>query len=602
MIEKMKKITLLVSEKNRAKFVSKLRKEGVVHVKHVKAPTAHDITFVEDKLSKMEKLIAMLAPYKGKAAKDKAGVACGERAILDIAEKVSEACREKRECTQNIRTLRKQAQWFETWGAFDPADLDIVKGKGVKVKFYRLNKHQFTELGKDPRYHIVKKEKGYIYLAFVSMEDGEEVPLDESIPPDQSPEQIKEDINALEQINNGIDEYLAERAASIEAIKECEKKLRKEHESLQVRFGMKEEGKFSYLQGFCPARFAEKIVDMAKSHGLGYIIEDPDDPDETPTHITNPKWVSIIDPVFRFMNTLPGYNEFDISPYFLIFFSVFFAMLIGDAGYGAIFLVATFLIRLKFRHLPWEPFFLMYLLSTCTIIWGVITGTYFGVEKIAELPVLNSLVIQKISSFAGDNQNFIIYICFIIGVVQLTLAHTLRALRVINSVRALAQVGWILILWGMFFTAGTLVIARPFPPFAIYPLVAGIVLVLFFTNPDKGIVKGALSTLGNLPLSVIGAFSDIVSYLRLFAVGYATVIVAGSFNSMAVGGGIKSVMGGLAAAIILFLGHTLNIILGFMAVIVHGIRLNMLEFSGHLDMQWSGKKYDPFREHEAIPE
>jgi V/A-type H+-transporting ATPase subunit I len=602
MIEKMKKITLLVSENVRAKFVFKLRKEGVVHVKHVKAPTAHDITFVEDKLGKIEKLIAMLAPYETKAPEETPAIACGERAILDIAEKVPEAYREKSECQENIRMLRKQVQWFETWGAFDPADLDLVKGKGVNLRFYRLSKHQFAELGKDPRYHVIKKEKGYIYLALMSMEDDVDVPFEEASVPPKRLEEIKEDIEALEEIERGIDEYIAGKAASIDSIRGCEQKLRKEQESLEVRFGMQEEGRFSYLQGFCPARFLDKIINMAKAHGLGYLIEDPDDPDETPTHITNPKWVRVIDPVFSFMNTLPGYKEFDISPYFLIFFSIFFAMLIGDAGYGTIFLIATFLIRCKFRKLPWEPFFLMYLLSTCTIIWGVVTGTYFGVEKIAELPVLHSLVIQKINSFTDDNQNFIIYICFIIGAVQLTLAHALRAIRVINSVRALAQVGWILILWGMFFTAGTLVIARPFPPFAIWPLIAGIVMVLFFTSPDKGIIKGPLSTLANLPLSVIGAFSDIVSYLRLFAVGYATVIVAGSFNEMAVGGGIKSIMGGLAAAAILFLGHTLNIILGFMAVIVHGIRLNMLEFSGHLDMQWSGKKYDPFRENEVIPE
>jgi V/A-type H+-transporting ATPase subunit I len=104
------------------------------------------------------------------------------------------------------------------------------------------------------------------------------------------------------------------------------------------------------------------------------------------------------------------------------------------------------------------------------------------------------------------------------------------------------------------------------------------------------------ATLVELPLSVIGSFSDVVSYLRLFAVGYASVVLSSTFNDMALAGGINSIIGGLGAALILFLGHTLNIILGMMAVVVHGIRLNMLEFSGHLGMQWSGKKYDPFSE------
>ena len=109
-------------------------------------------------------------------------------------------------------------------------------------------------------------------------------------------------------------------------------------------------------------------------------------------------------------------------------------------------------------------------------------------------------------------------------------------------------------------------------------------------------MKGFLTTLGDLPLTMISSFSDVVSYLRLFAVGYASVTVAASFNGMAVGDGITGIVAGLAAAITLFLGHTLNIVLCLMGVIVHGVRLNMLEFSGHMNMQWSGQEYLPFKE------
>lgn len=335
---------------------------------------------------------------------------------------------------------------------------------------------------------------------------------------------------------------------------------------------------------------------MAKHHGLGYFTEDPDKPEETPTLITNPKWVRIIEPVFKFMKTIPGYDEFDISFIFLIFFSIFFAMLIGDAGYGIIFVVVTFLARRKFKKAPGEPFFLMYLLSGATIVWGAVTGTWFGAEGIAKLPLLNGLVVEKINSFAPENQNFIIYICFLLGAVHLTAAHLMKTIKMINSLKALSQLGWIAIVWGMFFAAGKFVIAKPFPPFAGWILIGGMLTVLLFSNAGKNWAKGILATLAELPLSVIGSFSDVVSYLRLFAVGYATVVLASTFNNMAVGGGVHGVVGGLSAAVILFLGHVLNIMLGMMAVVVHGIRLNMLEFSGHLGMQWSGVKYDPFRE------
>ena len=113
---------------------------------------------------------------------------------------------------------------------------------------------------------------------------------------------------------------------------------------------------------------------------------------------------------------------------------------------------------------------------------------------------------------------------------------------------------------------------------------------------QKNIIKGILSSLGDLPLDVIGSFSDIVSYIRLFAVGFASFIVASSFNTMAVGSGIDNVVSGIIAAVIMFLGHTLNIALCGMAVLVHGVRLNMLEFSGHVGVQWTGKPYEPFKE------
>ena len=594
MIERMKKVTVLVSEREKGEFISRLRKAGVLHIRHVRPPVHHEINFIEDKISKIEQMISTLFPYAEKKTQDRQA-SSHEKNLLAKVEKIEEARRERQDLMEDIREMRGQIEWFKPWGEFDSEDLAMLKEKNVRIRFYRLRKDEFKKLGKDKKYYVVRKDKGYVYIATAAWNSEIEIPFEEAIPPPVGPGKMRTRISQVNGRIAGIDRFLKEEARGTRAMKRCEEKLRKEHESMTVMFGMQEEGKFSYLQGFCPAKAAEKISSMAKQYGLGYLMEEPDDPDETPTLITNPGWLRIIDPVFQFMNTLPGYKEFDISFYFLVFFSLFFAMLIGDAGYGFLFLAATFLARRKLRNLPLEPFFLMYLLSCGTIVWGAITGTWFGSEKIAQLPFLNSLVIEKIGSFA-DSQNFIIFLCFIIGAVQLTVAHAIRGIKVINSVLALAQAGWIMILWGMFFAAGKFVIARPFPPAAGWLLVGGIGLVLLFSNPQKGFFKGMLITLTNLPLSVIGSFSDIVSYLRLFAVGYATVVVAESVNNMALAGGTGSVIGGLTTAVILFLGHTLNILLGFMAVIVHGIRLNMLEFSTHLGMQWSGKKYEPFCE------
>ncbi len=594
MIVRMKKLTLLISEKEKGNFVSDLRKAGVVHIKHVKLPEAHDITYVEDKISNINKMISILSPYAEEHSQRE--LVCKDEEILSNGEKIEEACKEKEELSAYINTLKRQGKWFDAWGQFDPKELEAFRAKGINVRLYRLRKDEFKKAQKEMKCQVIGKEKGHILAAAVSVDQQEEIPYHEIIPPAMSPDEIEEEIDKAKNKIVQIESFLKTEAEGLGSLRICRQKYEKELTFLNVKFGMQVEDRFAYLQGFCPEKETQKVIEVTKKYGAGYIVDEPDNPEETPTLVTNPKWIRIINPVFRFMNTLPGYNEFDISFYFLVFFSLFFAMLIGDAGYGILFLIATFLIRRRLKHLPWEPFFLMYLLSAGTIVWGAITGTWFGAERIAQLPFLNGLVVGKINSFADNNQNFLIYICFLIGATQLTIAHLLRAVRVINSILSFAQFGWILILWGMFFAAGKFVIGNVFPPFAGWLLIMGIGLVLFCSNPQKGIFKGALITLAELPLSVIGSFSDIVSYLRLFAVGYATVVVAESFNNMALAGGVHSVIGGISAALILFFGHMLNITLGFMAVIVHGIRLNMLEFSSHLGMQWSGKKYEPFCE------
>ena len=606
MIEKMKKITLIVSEPERAKFVSRLQEAGVVHVKPAEDKEHHEIHFLKDKIDKIDKMTGIVSPYDHVFDK-KQKMDFHERGILETADKVADAAREKGELEDGIEKTRKQMLWFETWGEFDPEDFESLKQKGVSPKLYRIKKGEFKKFSKTRKrgsgkklnlglFFVVKKQSGYFYVLSLPMGAEDDMPFEEVLPPAIGLRKMKLEIEEKQKGIEKIETFFKEKAKTLKAVKACGKKLKKEHVRLTVKFGMKEEGKFSYLEGYCPVRALGKISAMANRHNMGCIAEKPEDSEEVPTHITNPRWLKIIDPVFKFMNTLPGYEEYDISFCFLLFFSLFFAMIVGDAGYGLIFLGTTFLLRRKFKKISGEPFFLMYVLSIGTIVWGAITGTWFGSESLAKLPVFNALIIGKLNSLSAVNQNFLIFICFVIGAVHLTIAHLFRAVRVINSIRALAQVGWIMILWGMFFAAGKFVLNKPFPSFGVWLFVAGISCVIFCSDPEKGFFKGALGTLANLPLSVIGSFSDVVSYLRLFAVGYATVVVAESFNNMALGGGITGVISAVAAVFILFFGHLLNIALSCMAVIVHGIRLNMLEFSGHLGMQWTGKKYKPFCE------
>jgi V/A-type H+-transporting ATPase subunit I len=250
----------------------------------------------------------------------------------------------------------------------------------------------------------------------------------------------------------------------------------------------------------------------------------------------------------------------------------------------------------------------MLVLSIATIVWGAITGNWFGYAPIADLPVLRDLVIPSISVDNEVSTEVIQYLCFVIGTAHLAIAHVWNFVRRIRrgpKIAAPTELGWLSMVLGLYYLVLQLVLdpaEYPMPDYALYMIIAGAAVVLIFgrQEPGQNFLVGVGKGLANImptALDGISAFSDIISYIRLFAVGLATLAIAEAFNGMATGvadsiGGV----GGVAAAVaILLLGHTLNLAMGALSVVVHGVRLNMLEFSGHLGMEWTGVEYAPFR-------
>jgi len=590
MIVKMKKITLLISSKHISRAVGKLRGLGLIHIKPMREPVANNISIHENKLQLLDRALYLLSDSKINSRD------LNHHHISFYVKEVIILNRKKYELENRLKELQEEQVWFKEWGDVSSNSLAELREAGVFVKLYLCNKKELKQLPKDKLIYTLRKSRGIFYLAAFFNNQEESLSFEEiKIPSENLSLLQRKFITAQEELKE-INEELDRAARYKDQFIKYRNEILKIIEFYKVCSGASNNQEICCIQGFCPSEEVPKITKVAKGEGWATINQEPDDGDQVPTFIRNPKWVEIIKPIFNFMGTIPGYKEYDISFWFLIFFSIFFAMLVGDAGYGLLFLVITFFVQSKFKKAQQSIFWLLYLLSGATVVWGALTGTWFGMEKIAQLPFLNSLVINRINSFVGSNQIFMIHLCFFIGAIHLTIAHGIRAFRFINSRLALSQIGWISIVWSVFFVAGKLVLNKEVPNITSALFFFGVGLVVLFSYPKKNIFKGALLALADLPLKVINSFSDVVSYLRLFAVGYATVAVAMAFNSMALESGINSIFSGILAALILLLGHTLNILLALMAVIVHGVRLNMLEFSSHLDMEWSGIKYEPFRE------
>ena len=590
MIVKMKKITLLISGKHINSALGHLRGLGLMHIKHMREPAADAISTWKNKLGLLNRALNLLGDSKIESKDlDKHHIPFYTKEVIILN-------RKKHELENRLKSFQDKQIWFKEWGDISANSLADLREAGVFVKLYVGSKKDLKQLPGDKLIYTLGKIKGRFYLAAFLNSQEESLSLEEVEIPQENLRSLQRKLTVAQRESEEINKELGKAATYKKQFIEYRREILKKIEFYKVQFGASFQEEICCIQGFCPVEAVSEINKAAKSQGWATVDQEPDEDEDVPTLIRNPGWVEIIKPIFNFIGTIPGYKEYDISCWFLIFFSIFFAMLVGDAGYGLLFLVITFFLQRKLKKAEQNIFFLLYLLSGATVVWGALTGTWFGSERIAQLPFLNSLVIDNINSFVGSNQIFMIYLCFFIGAIHLTIAHGIRVFRFINSRLALSQLGWISIIWSVFFVAGKLVLNKEVPAITLTLFLVGAGLVILFSYPKKNIFKGALLSLADLPLKVISSFSDVVSYLRLFAVGYATVAVAMAFNSMALGSGINSIFSGLMAALILFLGHALNILLALMAVIVHGVRLNMLEFSGHLDMEWSGIKYEPFRE------
>ncbi len=591
MIVQMKKINIVTQAKDAAGAVKALRGLGVLHVEHRVAPKGIDINELSANIALVSsasavlngpEFISRIPSENGRHVRDWKAAA---HHIVDLWKRIDQLGEYSRSVIANIK------EW-QMWGDFDPDAILALKEKGVSVRLYEVPADRFEELSKGI---VVKKIfvfKGVIGCV-VASKNGLELPFKEKAIPKMSLNKMKarlaEETRAIQTIKNNITRHLRYRA-TLDRIKLA---LERELELHEAWRGMGEDGTLMYITGYVPSDDAGMLAKASGKEKWGLTVEDPSEDDVVPTLIRNPKWVSIIEPLFKVITIVPGYRELDISLWFLIFFSIFFGMLIGDAGTGLVFVALTLFAQLKFgsRVRDKSIFALFYVLSGFAIVWGILSGTFFGQAWLPQwfkplMPALRED--RKVQA-----------LCFFIGATHMSLGHAWRAILKAPALVALCDIGWAMILWGAYFVAGLLVLGNDFPPFASWLLIIGSVLVAFFTDPSKGILKGLPGGFGNLLLNIMNSLTDVVSYVRLFAVGLASVAVADSFNQIAADIGLGTFGKSIVTAFIIVFGQMLNIVLGPLSVLVHGVRLNVLEFCNHVDIKWTGFQYRPLEGHSA---
>jgi V/A-type H+/Na+-transporting ATPase subunit I len=590
----MKRVTVVMLRSQHERSLALLQDLGTLHLASEQASDGEGVARararVESARSAVEALRRAAPNVDAGAAGARSSAAAAEAAVDQVMELSERLERIEQERSEVERELERVAPM----GDFDPHALQELARRGVGVRLLRaparwaMEQPQdvvIHELGRQGRGRTVALVGPLQDLARAQLGEGPSAAEELSLPA-RAPAELRAQRASLnserERTLSSLQELARQRAAIEASIPSAEDRLAYE----RARAGSALTGPLAVVRGFCPAPTLPLVEQAAQEHGWGLFVEDVDDPSDAPTEITMPRWVRPIRALFSFTGVLPGYDQVDVSVPFLLFMSLFFAMIVGDAGYGLLFLGLTEFGRWRMPSAPRAMFSLLRIMSVCTVVWGVLTGSYFG---IALLP--HPLKALQVSWLTG--QDHLILLSFLIGAIHLTVAHGWNVLRFFPSPRALAQLGWIFTTWTMFFLAREMVLGAAFPHVMLYVLVAGIVLIVLFMTPPKSL-KSEWFNHVMLPLSLVSNFVDLVSYVRLFAVGAATFAIAEAFNQMAVGSGVSGIVAGVVAALVLFFGHTLNILLATMGVLVHGVRLNMLEFASHLGMEWTGRPYRPF--------
>ncbi len=592
MIVPMKKVSILCLATEKDEALKRIRDLGVLHVEEAPAAPSSDREELQRLADNVEKVRYALVARKVSTDSSAKNNSSSGKQIFAEADKLLDKLTT---LDKSLETLLRVRETLSPWGDFSPELIRQLREQNIFVYLCVTSEKEFTAFTQrdDLICQRISTQKNKVYFALIAKTELAEKELPEVTPPNDSRlGEVVTQITDTRQQRESINRRLNELATHLPDVENYLQQLTGKVEFLTNRDRMQDHQEITYLKGYIPEHEVKNLSQAATKHGWALLIEKVTPADQPPTLVKIPKFFRFIQPLFEFLGITPGYREIDVSIGILFFFVIYFGMILGDAGYGMLFLLATLIARFKLKGDKFKlPLRLLMVLSIATVVWGGLSGNWFGIT-LPGIPWLTDPAVK--------DQN-IQFFCFLLAVAQLSLGHLWRAIIAGKTRKVLGQVGWALLLWGNFFLTLELVVYRTgiFPSFMYWFYGIGLAMIVScdinWLEPSEAF---------NFPFSLIGSFVDMLSYIRLFAVGMAGYYIASSFNNM-VGSMINSssgvwlVVAVILGIVILLLGHLLNIALCMMGVLVHGVRLNVLEFSNHIGLTWSGVDFKPFKNKEV---
>ena len=591
MITTMKKYTFLVFHRDYEAFLTELREAGVVHVTQRAAGLAED--------ADMQALIARRA----------------ELQHILIQGAPDQLTQEKNDLEQRIVATQKEQARVAIWGEFSSKTVAQLNEAGYTLHYYSCPKSKFNaEWGIQ-----ITENGGLIY--FVTVGDNSAVTEDATeIILTKSAVELQADLDGL----NGL---LAAQKARIEAwglanidqlkdeLKSVEQQIDWKEVTLNTESGA--DGALCILEGFCPVENTAALDERLNTlpAALYYESEDPQPEDATPIKLHNNWFVRLFEPLTG-MYGWPNYNEFDPTPILGPFFLLFFSLCIGDAGYGLLLILVGFLIhkgKLKIEMFDGMGPIIM-ALGVGSAVVGYLMGGFFGINIYqaewfpawAKVVMFNNLGQDHTGKFmvAGQQYDVMMILAIVIGVVHICLAMVIKAIAFTKRFGFKENVstwGWLLLILGGLITAILAGVEL------LSPEVTNIVLICIgaisalgiyiFNKPGRNPLINIGAGLWDTYGMVTGLLGDVLSYIRLYALGLAGGMLGMAFNQLGemVLGDTPNVGLWIGFILIVTFGHVLNLLMACLGAFVHPLRLTFVEYFKNSGYEGSGKLYKPFK-------
>jgi V/A-type H+-transporting ATPase subunit I len=637
----MKKVSLVIQDKAQDEALDKLRDLGLLHLEK-RNVSSDSLAKILDRKARGDNAMALIRPAKAAQKKE----AASRKDQQSFGRRISDAVnaetdfysidavdatrpdlidmlvgwgRDRKAMEDRLTLLGRERERIRRWGNFQPQSIHELAAAGLPLFIYELSLPVFESIPQDTRYILMDRDKNSVYILVLDREIPGLAPV---ALPEKSLSGIDAEIAELNGEIGAIDNRFASFANRMPSLERDMVEIQShiDYESARAALeGVEEiprEYALSWFTGFVPQEDLGHLKRAAAENNWALLADDPGEEDMVPTKLKNNRLASLIRPLTDFLEVVPGYNEIDISGFFLFFFVIFFGMIFGDAGYGSLIILAGLIGIFKTAKKGVPPILkLLLLLGLSNFTWGLLTCSWFGL-RVAMLPdVLKNISLPLISNAVADRsamdqaivQQNLMILCFSLALLQLSIGHIL-AIAHDKSLKIIGHIGSIGMLGGMYFIILSLIAsneARQIPMYstAIYAFFGGFVLNFVFANYEGSVGRSILESLKNIISVILGianVFSDIMSYIRLWAVGLAGAAIADTVDTMA------AQIGGIAgpvvvhfivfilAGVLLVFGHGLNLVLNVLSVLVHGVRLNTLEFSGHVGLTWAGIAYKPF--------